>query len=65
MKRNFTLPLAACAPSAPAVLAGAFVPQAQSVGLFDSRALDASSVFAVLARPVGRPTWSLLVLEQL
>jgi hypothetical protein len=51
-----------------ALLAGAalaaFTPWAEAAGLFNSRPLDASS-FAVLARPLGRSDWNLLVLEQI
>ena len=35
----------------------------RAAGLFDSRPVEASQ-FAVLARPVGRSDWNLLVLEQ-
>ncbi|NQV11430.1 MAG: DUF3747 domain-containing protein [Cyanobacteria bacterium] len=62
MKRTY-LALAAMALGA-AVLQGPSLPPAQAVGLFDSRPVDASR-FAVLARPVGRSDWSLLVLEQI
>jgi len=51
-----------------AVLAGAalaaLTPWAEASNLFNSRPLDASN-FAVLARPLGRSDWNLLVLEQI
>jgi hypothetical protein len=51
-----------------ALLAGAALaalsPWAEAAGLFNSKPLDASS-FAVLARPLGRSDWNLLVLEQI
>ncbi len=39
-------------------------PLAHAEGLFDGRPVDAAN-FAILARPVGRDDWNLLVLEQL
>jgi hypothetical protein len=50
-----------------ALAAGASVsllPQVLAAGLFSSQPLD-NSRFAVLAKPVGRSDWTLLVLEQL
>jgi hypothetical protein len=51
-----------------ALLAGAalaaLTPWAEAANLFNSRPLDASR-FAVLARPLGRNDWNLLVLEQI
>ena len=40
------------------------LPQVLAAGLFSSQPLD-NSRFAVLAKPVGRSDWTLLVLEQL
>ena len=42
----------------------AISPLAQAANVFTSQPLDASR-FAVLARPVGSNSWSLLVLEQI
>ena len=47
-----------------ALLPGAPPPLARAAGLFDARPVDPSR-FAVLAKPVARDGWSLLVLEQL
>ena len=50
-----------------ALAAGAslsLLPQVLAAGLFSSQPLD-NSRFAVLAKPVGRSDWTLLVLEQL
>ncbi|MFM8936949.1 MAG: DUF3747 domain-containing protein [Vulcanococcus sp.] len=47
-----------------AAAAAALLGEARAAGLFGSQPLDGSR-FAVLARPVGRAEWNLLVLEQI
>ncbi len=66
MQRTYLpwLGMAALAAGAAVSATATLLPRAQAVDLFTSQPVDKAR-FAVLAKPVGRSDWNLLVLEQL